>query len=695
MFAYYHFLFIISLLDFLLAGFVYFQNKRNIINISFVVLSLFTAFWVFGVWLFLFLPVSASLSVFSAKLLYFSGVNTGLAFYFLSIFYPARRNIKLWRIILPSLLFPILFYIYFFTDYIIAGTFLTNNFAKGLIFGPLKFLFDLQIWSFFIIAFFEIFKKYRYYKGKQEQLHLKYLILGTYSVVVIAFATNVIFPIFGQFKFLWVGAGSSSIWLAMMAYAIFRHRLMGIRFVVRLGTIYTVLFSAVIFAYVFFISFLSRYIPGVFAFIIPSIIITLGFTPLKNFVETASDKIFFRKHYKFSVVVNEVEKIIHMAGLNMDRILANFNWLVIDSLKIEKSAILILIPKDHFVSRQVIGENIPFIEIKFDNPIVSYLNLHKDDILDIDELKGSESADKEIMKGEMEKTGFSLAVPIKAKNDLIGIYLLGEKRSQDQYEKEDIDLLKHVCGEVGSAIDNARMFEELKVLDRAKSEFISVVSHQMRTPISIIRWNLEMVSEEDIPVKERNKMLEVAHDRIVFLGHQIDQLLTALEIEEGKMFMDKKPADMNFLIEKAIKEAEKEIKNKGIKLKILLVQPAPLVECDIKKIEMVLKTMIGNIATYASAGGEATVTSSLISFEGRENFIVSIKDNSIGINDTDKANIFKKFFRSDAAKRTSPNGLGLGLFISKRFIEAHGGSIWVESEGEGKGSAFDFSIPVK
>ena len=481
----------------------------------------------------------------------------------------------------------------------------------------------------------------------------------------------------------------------VISYAIFRHRLMGIRFVIRLGTIYAVLFSAVIFAYVFSVSLLSRYIPGVFAFIIPSIIITLGFIPLKNFVETVSDKIFFRKHYRFPVVVTEVEKIIHSAGLNMDKILANFNKLIVDSLRVNKSAVLILIPKDHFVSRQVIGESVLPLEIKFDNPIVSYLNLYKDDILELNELRESENADKKIIKEEMEKTGFSLAVPVKAKDVLVGIYLLGEKLSQDQYEKEDIDLLKHVCGEVGFAIDNARMFEELKVLDKTKSEFISVVSHQMRTPISIIRWNLEMVTEGEVPAKDKDRMLEAVHDRIIFLGYQIDQMLTALEIEERKLSVDKKQADPNSLVEKSIKDAEKEAKIKDIKLKAYIASPALTFDCDAPKIEMVLKVIINNAITYASVGSEVVISSSLKSFGGGENFSVSIADNGIGINDTDRANVFKKFFRSEAAKRTSPNGLGLGLFISKKFIEAHGGNIWVESAGEGKGSIFNFSIPVK
>lgn len=173
----------------------------------------------------------------------------------------------------------------------------------------------------------------------------------------------------------------------------------------------------------------------------------------------------------------------------------------------------------------------------------------------------------------------------------------------------------------------------------------------------------------------------------------MDQLMTALEIEEEKIVSSRKKFDLNSLIKKSAEKFKNAAENKKINFKIDAAGIL-FMNCDEEKIGKVLDIMIKNAILYNPSEGEISVNSFEKTFEGKRMAVVAIKDGGIGIDEFDEGNIFKKFFRSAAAKSVSPNGLGLGLFISKRFIELHGGDIWFESAGKDKGAAFYFSLSL-
>jgi signal transduction histidine kinase len=251
-----------------------------------------------------------------------------------------------------------------------------------------------------------------------------------------------------------------------------------------------------------------------------------------------------------------------------------------------------------------------------------------------------------------------------------------------------------VAWEMSFTIDIARSYEELQHLDEAKSNFISVVSHQMRTPVTISRCNLELALDKDVPKKDQAEALRAAYTGTVSLGRQLDQLLTVLEIEEKKLTVKKSPLDINSLIEKTVENNRADMKNKKIKLKLNLAQLVSPVKGDEVKIGKILDILTANAISYTPDKGQITISTSQNDLNNKKSLVVALADTGAGIKDTDQGNIFKKFFRSAEAKTMSPNGFGIDLYIARKFIKAHGGDIWFENSAADQGVTFFFSLPL-
>ncbi len=625
----------------------------------------------------------------------------GIFFAFLFLFNFPQPNKKFnSRIILFSLP-AILISTLSLTESIIKNISIYNN-QISFDFGKLFFVY-VGIMIVYIISGV-IFQILQYKKSSGvNKIQIRYVLLGfSISAFIIVILNLFLQNSISRYLFIF-GSFSPIIFAIFIFYAMVRYHLMDIWVVLRLGTIFTLSLGSIIFFFIsvnyLLVSFFQIEKP--LDVIIPSFFITIGFIPLKKFVEYITDEMFFRRHYKFNDVVQKIEKEIHSAGLDLDKSLSVVNQVISDSLKVDRSAIMILIPRGNFISRQVIGDEISNLELHHNNPIISYLNSFSGQILDREEVErnsginGLSDASRQEIVDEMKKIGISLVVPIEFKNKLVGVYLLGAKMSEDPFNSEDLKLLQHVAWEMSFAIDNARSYEELKHLDDAKSNFIQVVSHQMRTPVTITRCNLELALDKDLSQEEKEGVLRAAYEGISSLGHQLDQLLTVLEIEEKEMIIRKEPANLNELVNEFIEDNRISIKNKKLKLEMNLLDSAlSTIDCDRKRIRRVLDIILLNAINYTPSGGKIIVSISKDGFNGKSSLIVSVADNGVGINDADKVNLFKKFFRSPEAISMFPNGFGLGLFIARKIVRAHGGDIWFNGRDH-EGMTFSFSIPFK
>lgn len=232
-----------------------------------------------------------------------------------------------------------------------------------------------------------------------------------------------------------------------------------------------------------------------------------------------------------------------------------------------------------------------------------------------------------------------------------------------------------------------------KRIEQIKTEFVSLAAHQLRTPLSAIKWTLKMILDGDLgPIsEEQREFIEKTYgsnERMIYL---VNDLLDVARLEEGRYLFKPILTDFEPIIQFVISSCQEEIGRKEIEFQFEKPEKKlPPVRVDVEKIKLAIQNLIENAIKYTPFGGEVKV---LLKYNKRE-IEFHIRDNGLGIPKDQQDRVFSKFFRASNVMRMETEGSGLGLFITKNIIEAHGGKIWFESE-EGKGTTFYFTLPVE
>ena len=272
-------------------------------------------------------------------------------------------------------------------------------------------------------------------------------------------------------------------------------------------------------------------------------------------------------------------------------------------------------------------------------------------------------------------------------------------------------LIRSVLKEVESKEELAKMtaelqkaYEELKVLDKAKSEFISMASHQLRTPLSAIKGYISMLvggSYGRIPEKAKEKMKNVfeSNERLIRI---VNDLLDISKIEMGKMELEKQPTQIEDLLQSCYEEMKIGADKKG--LRFVFEKPKyslAKIELDPLKFRQAILNLIDNAIRYTQTPKESklpTGQEGKIEIEVKKTnstILISVKDTGEGLTAEEQRAVFEGFTRGSAGIAHFVEGAGLGLYVAKKFLELHKGKIWVESEGKGKGSTFYVELPIK
>lgn len=229
--------------------------------------------------------------------------------------------------------------------------------------------------------------------------------------------------------------------------------------------------------------------------------------------------------------------------------------------------------------------------------------------------------------------------------------------------------------------------DELKELDRLKSDFVSMVSHELRAPLTNINGSIElMLSDGDMDPESQRAMLSIIGEQSARLTRLVQGILNVNRIEARKLEIHPEAVDIKPLMEKAV---ENLTRRDAIHHFRLPKGQIPLVWADRDRLEEILANLIDNAVKYSPEGGKIELSTR----ESNGRLIVSVSDSGVGIPARELDKIFEKFHRVDRGDARTTYGHGLGLYISKRLIEAHGGDIWVESH-IGKGSTFKFTLPL-
>jgi len=232
-----------------------------------------------------------------------------------------------------------------------------------------------------------------------------------------------------------------------------------------------------------------------------------------------------------------------------------------------------------------------------------------------------------------------------------------------------------------------------KLIEKMKTDFVSLSAHQLRTPLSGMKWAIKMILEGDLGKlnKEQKDFMEGVYESNERMICLVRDLLNVARIEEGKYLYRLSLGDIGQIVQREIDGYKNLVKQK--KLKVEIKRPKKIlhkVMADVEKMKIAVRNIFNNAIKYTSPGGKI-----IISLKGNEKEIeVQIADTGLGIPQHEQEKVFTKFFRGTNIKKIDTEGTGLGLYITKNIIEAHGGRIWFKSK-ENKGTTFYFTIPVK
>ena len=262
---------------------------------------------------------------------------------------------------------------------------------------------------------------------------------------------------------------------------------------------------------------------------------------------------------------------------------------------------------------------------------------------------------------------------------------------------KDMCLLVSIGNQVGIVVENVRLFEEmkkayeeLKSLDKMKDEFLSNVSHELKTPLVSIEGYSEVLNAGTLG--ELNEQQKKAVDTVMRNADRLERLIDSilyLSIEEaGRMQYTFKPLQIADVIEKSVSDMLLQIKRNDLTIKKELSDNLPLIQADEDRMMQVMINLIGNAIKFTPSG-EITITA----HEDDDNLHIAVSDTGIGIGQEQIDNLFDRFYQGDASTKRKYGGTGVGLHISKLIVEAHKGKIWAESE-DGVGTTIHFTLPM-
>jgi signal transduction histidine kinase/CheY-like chemotaxis protein len=282
-----------------------------------------------------------------------------------------------------------------------------------------------------------------------------------------------------------------------------------------------------------------------------------------------------------------------------------------------------------------------------------------------------------------------LVVPLLTNENVLGT-ITAVRRNTRPFTADDQELLTMFASQASIAVTNAILYERTKELDRMKSEFVAVVSHEVRTPLTSIKGSLELLGDERFhvlppPQKELLSICQANTERLITL---INDILDFSKLESSKLSLNFETVEVGRIVPEAVDNIKNLAAMKGVAIDIHMEGSAGIIEADPMRVAQVITNLLGNAIKFSPENGRIEVWARGTDEEAT----VDIKDYGKGISQRDLSRLFQRFAQLDSSTTRKAGGTGLGLVISKGIVEQHNGRIWVES-AIGKGSTFSFSLP--
>lgn len=560
----------------------------------------------------------------------------------------------------------------------------------------------------------------RQYKSadKVGKSQIKLMITGLSVGLSWGIMTNAIIPIINpSLNATNYGPFATVILAAITGYAILRHKLFDLRLVVARTLAYalSVMVLAGGYALTTFIiigNLLSNLSLSNAArdiiYTVLAVFSSLTFPYLKRFFDKVSNTFFFQDAYDTQAVLDKLGVVI-VGTIDMDKLQSSSLEVLSSALRPAYIRFVVIDPKGIKLGRYFGSAWEPKDPDVFDKVIRT---ISKEAIV-TDEILQRDSKLKNLLTSE----NISMVVPLTTKKEAVAHLIVGPKKSGNIYNVQDTGLLNIASNELAVALQNAQRFEEIQAfnitlqekvseatrelkstnkklieLDEAKDEFISMASHQLRTPLTSIKGYLSMLLDGDmgkLGTNQTNALKEAfgSSQRMVFL---ISDFLNVSRIKTGKFVIEKSEVNLATMVQEELTQLKELAESRSVIFQYDQPKEFPIVKLDDNKIRQVMMNMIDNAIYYTPVNGKVNVQL----YVDDNEVVFKVIDNGIGVPKAERHKLFTKFFRAANARVARPDGTGLGLFMAQKVILAQGGTIIFESE-EGKGSTFGWRFPLK
>ncbi len=605
-----------------------------------------------------------------------------------------------------------------FTPLIVKGS-VKQDQLYAVTFGPFIYVYFVVLLLLLVNAMYILWRNIRVSEGKQKA-RLRVLFRSMYISLTLVMVTQSLLPaVTGWFGLTNIGILPMSIMVFGLYYSVVKHGLFNIRLIIArsIGYILSILtlglaYGAVVFLVInnFVLDSASRTMQE-FVFTATAIAMAFTFQSIKLFFDRITRRIFYRDAYDTQAFLDRLNNVL-VENIEINKLLTEVTKVIEDNLK--ASFTLFSIRETSYFDRRIISDSSIGIT-EDDIRVINKQAIHMREKVIVSDFLEEDHKD---LKDILIKNDIAVLVRLVATLDYdvegVGSIIFGQKKSGNPYNKQDIQNLEIIANELVIAIQNGLRFEEiekfnstlqdkvddatrklkkindkLKQMDETKDEFISMASHQLRTPLTSVKGYLSMVLEGDAgEINEmQHKLLDqafISSQRMVYL---IADLLNVSRLRTGKFVIEAVSSNLADVVEGEVHQLIDTATARGLTLTYQKPENFPTVMIDETKIRQVIMNFMDNAIYYSKDDGHINVE-----LKDKGDIIeYTVSDDGIGVPKAEQHHLFTKFYRAANAKKARPDGTGLGLFMAKKVVVAQGGSIIFKSD-PGKGSTFGFSF---
>ena len=712
----------IGFISIIFPAILYFRNKKSNVGKSLLFLSLVSGpIWSLAIWGYN-QNYSVSVDIFFLNIIYLVSILTAFSTYWLTNVFPYKAKVKFWETIL----------VFGLGTFFIYEIYFTNNFVKNIIYNAdgsrIPQLGHLYIFWFFWFAILFLWRTIQMRQkmsslGGIEKKQISYIISGFTIVGFGVIPTNMIFPYFGHFEFIWIGPIFIAIMIALIAYGMSTTRFINFRNLIQkilliIKAVFIPILTGILLLLIFHNIFsISLLISSILSSLI-SVSLTF-FIIRKNYENRKDLSSMFLSQTSSQLNLDEIgNSLSHILKSNIACL--GFNYVVLDKYKKLIYSFQKSLPVDYILLNQYWAYHDDY------SKLIVLAELEYLKVLSIEENNIWKYKRFISLVEYLKRFKWQLVLPISLENGKLAIIFVGNHNRNSIFSNAEVNSLLELRSAINVTLDRGLLHqktedfnislkqkvseqtfelqEQVKELEEARrkeTDMIDIMGHELRTPMSVIKLNIDLLHNFSVNITKKKELFTKYISRIKDATETeinlINTLLSSAKLEGDKIELNLERVDINKEINMSIHAHGVKAEQKKLELIYTQQLDNPYVYADHARVVEILNNLISNAVKYTNQGSVKVKT------ENKDDFIkISVIDTGRGISKEDITKLGSKFYRastyieskdSDNFDIVRPGGTGLGLYVTFNLVKKMGGDIYVESK-LGKGSNFTFTLPV-